>query len=173
MESEKRGFPRHRGPVLGIHAFQKYSLILTAGSEGMLRFTTWPERKRYSESGQDGDTVSGLSLSRDESALAVIHGEDRIALWDLRPLEIPALLSQPLATLTPIQFASLQSLAVLAGLPDDIHNAITFAVHLLHHRFRYDVEIESTLDIAPGEFDIEIGDLAVTSVEDEIPDERE
>jgi WD40 repeat protein len=158
LEIEKRTLPRHSGPVQGIIAFQKFPLILTTGAGGLMRFTTWPERKRYGESGQDGDTIASLSMSRDETSLAVIHGEDRIALWDLRPLELPALLSQPLTAISPIQFASLQSLAALDGLPEGLHKSIDFSVRLLHHRFRYDVEIETSVEIAAGEFDIEIGD---------------
>ncbi len=152
---------RHNGRVVGLAALRRYPLVISAGSDGLLQFMSWPGRRASGQLGAAGEPIQSLHVSPDESFLAVAHAENTLSLWDLRIQELPELFSRPLIEATPNQLAILQALQrpVVAGPPALTpagQQAVTVAVLLLQHRLRHEIEIEAAPEIKSGEFDIEI-----------------
>jgi WD40 repeat protein len=98
--------------------------------------------------------LSTLSISPDGSFMAAGGSDAELTLWDLRMDRLRMVLRQPLAACTVTDLAFAISLAENPALNPDLRGLLSLAVSLLRFRFRFDVQIEETKTIRPGEFDI-------------------
>ncbi len=154
-------YNRHAGRVIGLAALRRYPLVVSAGSDGLLEFTGWPDRSRRGRAGRLGEQIQSLHLAADESFLAVAHSDTFLSLWDLRIQELPGVFSRPLLEASPNQLAALRASAGPDAngeppLTPAGQSALQAAVLLLQFRFRHDSEIDAAPEIKAGEFDIEI-----------------
>ncbi|HET92343.1 MAG TPA: hypothetical protein ENN99_16630 [Chloroflexi bacterium] len=158
-------FTHHQGRVEGVEVLSERSVVITAGSEGIVRFTRvlLPLPADGSIGGEMiGEVevplgqVTSLHVSPDGAFMVLGNSEAVLSLWDLRTLDARRLFAQPLGQATA---ADLGALSVLMGseqLPSPAHTALRFADRVLRHQARFDIEIGEGLTIMAGEFDIEI-----------------
>lgn len=149
---------RHTGWVEGMAVLRKHPVLITAGAEGMILFTRLSRDEVFGKLGKVGEQITSLHISPDEQFMAVGYADATIGLWDLRALDLPKLFQQPFDSASPGQLAALSALAKSDGMPEAARAAIQFSVLVLQHRFRYDIEVDTAVEIKPGEFDIEIAD---------------
>ncbi|MBI3946288.1 MAG: hypothetical protein HY321_10245 [Armatimonadetes bacterium] len=151
-----RRVQRHTGPVQGVAVLPERGIVVTASSEGEVRFTSWEPRVALGSVAAAGERLTSMRVSPDGSFMAIGDSDASMTLWDLRPLDIPSLLGRPLARALPVHLAAAGTLLEVPGLPEPVRRSLRFLECLLRHRFRYDVEIDDLPTIQAGEFDIEI-----------------
>jgi WD40 repeat protein len=152
---------QHSGVVEGLMFLPERNLLLSAGAEGKVQFHSWPD---YSLAGSitcPGQHLTSLQISPDGAFLATGSSEAELILWDVRVLDIPSLLSQPLARSKPDHLAVINSLIESKHLPAELEGALDFLRILIQRRYRYDIEVDEIPTIQMGEFDILIDDEAV------------
>jgi HEAT repeat protein len=151
---------QHSQPVRGIHFLPNHPIVVSAGGEGLVRFTGWPEMKpRGSVASPDGRLTS-LRVSNNGAFMATGSNEASLVLWDLRVLDIPDLFSQPLATANHDQISNVMALSEYGSLPEPVRNGLRFLRAILQYRFRYDIQIDEAPTIQFGEFDIILEDAS-------------
>jgi hypothetical protein len=144
--TEHAGMLRYAGYL---RAQRRY---LTAGSERVLRFFDAQSLAQTGELRLGGERLTSLTVSPDERLMAVGDSDACMSLWDLRPLDVPAIAGRPFAAARP---ADLGALACLDGaLHGQTAAVIDYLRAVLQYRFRYDVQIDDASLIRPGEFDI-------------------
>ncbi len=151
---------QHSGPIEGLMFLPGRSLLLSAGTAGQLQFHNWPD---YSLAGSltcPGERLTSLQLSPDGAFMATGSSEAGLILWDLRVLEIPALLTQPLAQSKAAHLAVINSLIESKQVPIELERSLEFLRILIQRRYRYDIEVDDLPNIQMGEFDILIEDEA-------------
>ncbi len=160
-------FTRHEGRVEGVEVLPHRSVVVTAGSEGIVRFTLLPTPlptdgklggELLGEVEAPLGKITSLHISPDGAFMAVGSSRAVLSLWDLRGLDAQRLLLQPFAETTA---ADLEALDVLMGMGDEqlsppARVALRFADRVLRYRSRFDIEIGEPPVIMAGEFDIEI-----------------
>jgi WD40 repeat protein/HEAT repeat protein len=157
---------RHPQTIQGLETLKRHQMIVSADAAGNIRFTRWADRQipgkiiqpNASEPGQSGSKTrtTSLHISPDESFMALGHADAHLSLWDLRPLDVPDLLSKPLAHSTPNQLAALDLVQNLPSLTEKSRRSLAVLLRLLRHRFRFDIEVSEVASIQAGEYDIEI-----------------
>jgi len=147
--------PPHQGRVEGVAVLGDRDGIITAGSEGDIRFFTLNQTPIATVRAPLGH-VTSLHVSPDETFMAVGSSSSALSFWDLRSLSAYKLLREPLANVLPDELSALKTLIDDEDLPDGIHAALRFADCAIRHRCRFDVVIEDAPTIMIGEFDIEI-----------------
>jgi hypothetical protein len=100
-----------------------------------------------------GAAVTAVEVSADGKSMAIGHSASQVAFWDLQTLSLPALAQQPIGGLNKQDLQTLQAIesGLTAGVADE---AARYLMTILQFRFRYDIEIDQTPHLAPGEFDI-------------------
>jgi WD40 repeat protein len=160
----------HKGRVLWLESLEKRNLLVSLAADGELLFTPWKQSLQQSELPgkiQLPDAqVTSLHVSKDGAFMALGNSESGLSLWDLRVLDVPALIESPLASGVLDHLAGLQALLAPAPslqsdegqvhLPPPVYRAIAFMECILRYRFRFDVEIGEAQTIQAGEYDIEI-----------------
>ena len=157
---------RHSGRVLALESLEKRSLLVSLSANSEVRFTTW-DKTGLQQNELAGKIhlpetqVTSLHVSGDGAFMALGDSQGGVSLWDLRVLDLPSLLDQPLASGLPDHLAGLQALLEADAqsstpLPASVRRALLFIEHLLRQRFRFDVEIGEIQQIMTGEFDIDI-----------------
>ncbi len=147
---------RHTGTVQGLEMALNRSVLLTAGSEGQINFIFWPTRTLLGHVNVPGKRLTSLHVSPDGAFMAVGDSDASFSLWDLRSMSLPLLLNRPLKQAQPTHLSWLLGLIKNDNLPLQAQNTLRYLEIVLHHRFRYDIEISSGPDILVGEFDIEL-----------------
>lgn len=143
----------HSGSIVGLANLGHIKTIMTAGSEGEIRFFQGPNHLFSQKIDCQPKKLSSLSISPSEEFMAVGTAGSGLDFWDLRILDIPDLFEKPLLTAKPSQIVILNDLMKLE-LPQPIHNSFKFINQILQHRYRYDVELQEIPNIQAGEFDI-------------------
>jgi WD40 repeat protein len=149
----------HPARLQGIETLPEQDLLVSIDASGEIQFTAWADRKMAGKIVLQDSQPNSLHISPDGSFMAIGHADAHLSLWDLRPLGLPALLSQPLSESTPNQLAGLDALlGAPAGqrLAKPAANSLNFLRRVLRHRFRYDIDIGEMTGIQVGEYDIEI-----------------
>ncbi len=144
----------HRDRIQGIEFHHSSQRIITAGNEGYLSFTAWPDITDQKIIQQPKGKVTALKISPDGQFMATGSSEDGLFLWDLRMDQIPALFYQPLAKTRPNHLAAVNSLLENPALPAAIMNALRYLSIILQHHFRFEIQIVDLPGIQPGSFDI-------------------
>jgi len=154
---EKDSFVRHAGLIRGVEIMPNHPIVVTLSSDGQIQLTSWPGRTVISKQHTTGEKPTSLRISPDGSFMAIGHADASMNLWDLRAMDVAAMVARPLAK------AGLHDLAILAlltegdSLPRPVRDALLFIQRLVKYRCRYEIEIAETLPtIRVGEFDIEI-----------------
>jgi WD40 repeat protein len=145
---------QHSQPIRGIHFLPGHPLVITAGTEGQVRFIRWPDMSLLGTVYSPEGRLTSLRLSHQGAFMATGTSDASLVLWDLRVLDIPDLFSQPLATATHDQISNVLALSEYHSLPEPVRNGLRFLRLLLQYRFRYDIQIEEAPTIQFGEFDI-------------------
>jgi WD40 repeat protein len=151
-----RPFTTHQGQVQAIEVLHHREVVITAASEGTVRFTAWANHAAIGEVRVPGERLTSLHVSPDGAFMAIGDSDASMSLWDLRVLDIPILLARPFAHAVPSHLAAVSALASNRELPVAVQHALQFVECVLRHRFRYDVEIDAVPTIRAGEFDIAI-----------------
>jgi hypothetical protein len=143
--------------IQGISVLPGKPLVLTAGSEGTLRFTDWEKRQEAGRVRTDSERLTALRVSPDGAFMAVGDSDASFTLWDLRVGELDKLFEQPLAQAKLVHLAALNTvLEDRLELPGTLRAALGFMQTALRHRFRHDIELGEAPSIQFGDFDIEI-----------------
>jgi hypothetical protein len=145
---------QHSQPVRGIHFLPGHAIVVTAGTEGQVRFVRWPEMNLLGTVYAPEGRLTSLRISNQGAFMATGTSDASLVLWDLRVLDIPDLFSQPLATANHDQISNVLALSEYNTLPEPVRNGLRFLRLLLQYRFRYDIQIEEAPIIQFGEFDI-------------------
>jgi WD40 repeat protein len=156
LTPERRALPGHKKGVQGIEWLGRYSALLTAGAEGALIFTAWPGGSVLGRVRVEGERLTSVHVSPGGDFMAVGDSDASMSLWDLRVLEVPALLARPFAAALPAHLAAVNALLDAGAQPAGVGPALRFMQCVLQHRFRYDVEVDEVPGIRAGEFDIEV-----------------
>ncbi len=146
----------HRGRAEGAVMLPDYSVLITAGSEGSLKFTNWPDRSQRGSIDANGTSFTSLHISPDTAFMSTGDSDASMSLWDLRVLDVPHLFTRPFAKATPDHLMTVHELAPHPQLKDNIRRSLTYIQKVLQYRFRFDIEIAEVPTIKVGEFDIEI-----------------
>ena len=146
----------HASPVLALENIFESPIWVSACTQGEVRFHAWPNSTSLGKIDLAVDRLNALRISQAGTMLAVCDDQSNLHLWDLRPLQIPEMLNQPLALSSPNQIGALSILVEHGQLDPGIHQALRFILELLRFRFRYDVELAEAGGIQAGEFDIDI-----------------
>ncbi len=156
LRPESHPLLRHNGRVESIEVLPRHSIVITAGSEGNVQFTSWANRTPIGSVKVTGQRLTSLHISPDEAFMAIGDSAASLSLWDLRVLDVPILFTRPFIQAVPDHLAAVNALANNTNLPMNIRNALKFIERVLQHRFRFDIEIDELPTIKVGEFDIEI-----------------
>jgi hypothetical protein len=156
LAPERNALTRHEGRVEGIEVLRGRAIVVTAGSEGCVRFISLENRKIIGEVQVPLGQVTSLHISPDESFMAVGNSAASLSLWDLRVLNAQMLLERPFARAKSVFLATLNVLMDNENLDPRARLALKFTGCVLRHRFRFDIEIGEAPTIMMGEFDIEI-----------------
>jgi WD40 repeat protein len=148
-----RSLLKHEGRVIGLQFLQMHDLLMSGGVDGEIVFSTWPDGSRYGSLDID-ERLTSLFISRGGDFLATGTGEQTAVLWDLRPLDIPDLLSTPLVQATPNHVQLVNCLIEESSLPAPVINSLKFLHTLLLKKYQFDVQVDESTRIQPGEFDI-------------------
>ncbi|HMD88672.1 MAG TPA: hypothetical protein VKF38_05875 [Anaerolineaceae bacterium] len=149
------------GPVEGLIFLPNRNLILSAGASGLIQFHHWPDCKLTGSITYSGKRLTSLQTSPDGAFMATGSNEAELILWDLRILEVPSLLSQPIAQLKPDHLAVINSLIESKQINPELERTLEFLRILIQHRYRYDIEVDEIPTIQMGEFDILIDDETI------------
>jgi WD40 repeat protein len=152
---------QHTGLVEGLVFLPGRNLLLSAGAEGQVQFRDWPD---YSLAGSitcPGQRLTSLQISPDGAFMVTGSSEAELILWDLRVLDIPSLLSQPLAQSKPDHLALINAFIESKQVPLELEWALDFLRILIQRRYRFDIEVDEIPNIQMGEFDILIDDEAL------------
>jgi len=156
LEVEARPFFQHTAQAQGVETLGERGVVITAGADGHVQFTSWANRAPIGSLKIGGERLTSLRVSPDGSFMAIGDSDASMSLWDLRALDVPMLFARPLACAAPAQMAAVSALAESANLDPRAQRALKFLELLLRHRFRYDIEVDEVPVIQAGEFDIEI-----------------
>jgi HEAT repeat protein len=153
LNRERRTFAHHSGQVQGVEVLPNSSVVVTAGSDGLVQFISWENRAVLGSVRVPGERLTSLKISPDGAFMAVGDSDASMSLWDLRARD---LFTHPLALASPVHLSVAHTLADDASLNPPIRQALKFVACVLRHRFRYEIEIGEAPTIKVGEFDIEI-----------------
>jgi hypothetical protein len=151
------GLGQHARPVRGLELLHNQSVLLSASTDGLLRFTNRTSGVVLGEVQTPGQRLTSLHLTPGGEFMAVGDSDRSMSLWDLRVLQLPDLFAQPLARSLPVHLVAVNALADAADLPEGLSVVLRYVRVVLEHRFRFDIEIdELPPTMRAGEFDIEI-----------------
>lgn len=156
LEVGARPFFQHAAQAQGVKTLGERGVVITAGADGHVQFTSWANRAPIGSLQIGGERLTSLRVSPDGSFMAIGDSDASMSLWDLRALDVPALFARPLACAAPAQMAAVSALAESANLDPRAQRALKFLELMLRHRFQYDIEVDEVPVIQAGEFDIEI-----------------
>ncbi|MBI3946287.1 MAG: hypothetical protein HY321_10240, partial [Armatimonadetes bacterium] len=108
---------RHKAQIQGIASLPEPAVVITASSDGDVRFTSWHDKTPIGSVQVVGQRLTTIRVSPDGSFMVVGDSDTWITLWDLRPLDIPSLLGRPLARALPVHLAAAGTLLEVPGLP--------------------------------------------------------
>lgn len=99
---------------------------------------------------------SGLTVSPDGDLLALGHRDGTVDLFDLRPMELPALTRCPMASFVPRHLELVAAACADPARDEPDRRTLELLRACLEHRFRFDVEVEvgGSVALAGGEHDI-------------------
>jgi WD40 repeat protein len=147
---------RHKDKVEGIGVLNRQNVLVTASYDGEIRFVGLKDQNVIGRYEAPLGRVTSLHISPNGYFMVVGSSESMLSFWDLMGLNLQWLLIESFAE------ASVTDLPILEGamrkkdLIVPARAALNFIERILHHRFRYDIEIGEVPSIMMGEFDIEI-----------------
>jgi hypothetical protein len=147
---------RHDSPLQAVAVVADGSVLLSASTDGVLHFTAWQERTPLGRVKVGGGRLTSLHVSPGGEFMAGGDSDSLLSLWDLRVMEVPLVLTQPLARSVPAHLMAVNALLADGDLPGPLGQALRYVQGALRHRFRFDVEVSEVRTIRAGDFDIEI-----------------
>ncbi|MCP4519789.1 MAG: hypothetical protein GY824_31730, partial [Delftia sp.] len=117
LHVDQKPLGQHQGQVQGVEMLDERSIIITAGSEGRVRFVAWPSRALIGEIETPGQQLTSLHVSPDGAFMAIGDTDASLSLWDLRALDLLQLFAWPLARARPAHLAAVTALGNDASLP--------------------------------------------------------
>ncbi len=142
--------------VEAVVVLKRLSILVSVGTGGEIRFFSLDGNQPLGSLTVPDGQITSLNVSPDEAFLAVGSAGAKLTLWDLRTLEMRHLLEHPLAQTEVTILPSLNVLLSQVNLSDRARLVLQFAQAVLHHRFRFTIELGEAPSIALGEFDIEL-----------------
>ncbi|MBE1530560.1 PQQ-binding-like beta-propeller repeat protein [Actinomadura algeriensis] len=139
----------------GPEALPRTGQIVIADGRGSLNFLD-AERltsvHRYT-SPRDQAMTRCLAASPREDFLAVGH-RNGVELFDVRTGRVPELARGPVADLVPRDLELVDAALAAPGIGDEARTALELLRACLHHRFRFDVEVDGDVRPVGGDHDI-------------------
>ncbi|MFD2688927.1 hypothetical protein ACFS5L_29440 [Streptomyces phyllanthi] len=117
------------------------------------------EQQWTSEPGKTWASVTSAHLSPKGEFLAIGYDEGYTDLYDLRTWTLPSLISRPLVACVPADLGVVAGARTARDLPAQAREYLGILHDLLEYRFRFDIEIGRTGDLAAlsaGEYDISL-----------------
>ncbi len=145
---------RHPSSVQQVVFLPDRPIISTAGAEGQVRFFEWPSQKLIGVIDHAEGRLTTLNISPNGSFIATGTNEAVTVLWDMRLSRLSDLSAKPIVSLTPSDLATITSLLGADDIPPQTRKQLEALRLILTHRFRYDIQVEDSIAIQPGEFDI-------------------
>lgn len=155
---QKHLMDTHAGSIVGICFLPGRPFVITGGAEGELHLHSWPAGSLHSRIPTPLPNLTSLEISPNGKFLATGFGQNAFTLWDLRTLDLPAVIDLPIARYQPDHLAAVESLAGTDSLPADVRGTLGYLTALLQYRYRFDIQIAEINHIQPGEFDILLND---------------
>jgi WD40 repeat protein len=155
LQAQQSLLGQHQGQVQGIEMLDECSIVVTAGSEGCVRFVAWPSQATIGELETTSQQLTSLHVSPDGAFMAMGEADAALSLWDLRTLYLLRLFTRPLAQAGPAHLAAVVALRQEASLPARLLEALRFIERVLRRRLR-DVEVGALPQVQAGEFEIEV-----------------
>ncbi len=153
LRQEAVPLARHGRRAQDVEVLPNSPVVITAGSDGLVQFTSWTRRDVLGSVRVPGERLMSLKISPDGAFMAIGDSDASMSLWDLR---VMSFFMDPLAQATPAHLSLAKSLVKDVDLDAPVQHALKFAECVLRHRFRYEIEIGEAPTIKAGEFDIEI-----------------
>jgi WD40 repeat protein len=154
--TEPAPLTRHPGRAEGVAFLAGRGVVVTAGSEGRVRFIDWESRELLGEVEVPLGKVTSLRISPDGLFMALGNSEAQLSLWDLRALDARLLLEDAFAQAAPADLTALEVVLAQATLDPPLQRALQFVDRVLRHRFRFDIQVSEAPVMMMGEFDIEV-----------------
>ncbi|GGV01179.1 hypothetical protein GCM10010182_18320 [Actinomadura cremea] len=155
-----RAAPRHRAKVpgfAGLGVLPRTRRVVVADGRGALHFL---DGERLAPVGVHTSPrtgkPSGLTVSPDGDLLAVGHRDGAIDLFDLRLLEVPALVRRPMSSFLPRHLGLVAAACADPAADARTRRTLGLLRACLEHRFRFDVELGESVALAGGEHDISL-----------------
>jgi WD40 repeat protein len=102
-------------------------------------------------------SITSLAYSPAQKLISTGTDEHQTILWDIRPMDCPAIISKKLNEVSTEDWATLKFVAQRGKIDLQYWHLLQYLILILEDRYRYDIEIGEGNIIQPGEFDIEIG----------------
>lgn len=156
LRAEPQPLVTHTGQVQGIEVLAERRIVVTAGADRVVHFTSWENRAAVGSLQVNCERLTALRVSPDGAFMALGDSDAAMSLWDLRVLDVPLMFARPLARAVPVDLAAVEATIADQEIAPQMRRSLRFLASLLRHRFRYDIEIDEVPVIQAGEFDIEI-----------------
>ncbi len=143
----------HKERVEGVEILSReVPVVVSASSTGEVAFTNLEERTSLGQIDLQDVSLGALHVSPDGAFMALEESNTLLSLWDLRALDFPRLLTQPLAAATPEDLAAITTLAGAPEFPSQVRQSLRYIEQLLHYRFRE--SLPAIQEIQMGEFEL-------------------
>lgn len=148
----------HEGRLRGVEvlANENHPVVISAGFDGYVHFVLLNERAAIGSVQVPRGQLTSMHISPDGSFMALGSSVAELSLWDLRTLSVQGLFRRPFAQATASLLPVYDALAGSEDLPSSARLALRYAICVLRHRSRFDIEIGRAPSIMVGEFDIEL-----------------
>jgi len=135
---------------------ERHGLIVLAFAQGEIQYYRWPEKVLVARVKTGGKRLTSLSVSTDGAFMASGDSDASLCLWDFQALDLSDLAQKPLSLLASREFAAVHSLHTRADLPTEVRACARYIQTVIHHRTRFDIQLDELRTVRAGEFDIMI-----------------
>jgi WD40 repeat protein len=146
----------HSSPVCALLFHPRQPILISASTDRKILFSNWTDRSALGIVNVPGsiEKLTTAQVSPDGYFLATGDANSTFILWDLRVLDIPQILSRPLAGFTPTDLAEVNSLLSMGSIPPTVHNALQYIQSVVQQRLLFDIQLVEMPNIQAGEFDV-------------------
>lgn len=142
----------HEGAVTALVVAPHGDCLFSGSLDGTIRLWRLPDGAPVAIATAHDSGVTALQVSTDGGLLASAGGDALVRLWRC---EAALLSRRPVAALR--NLSAIGHIAEDSSLEDSESPWLDFTLALVNHHRRFDIEVEATVPVQVGEFDIEIG----------------
>lgn len=102
------------------------------------------------------DQFTSFEISPDRALFATGTKTAKTILWDFRPNQVKQFLKLPISEISNPHWAVLKFIHKQTNVNQSTRNILAYCNHILEHRYKFDIELDSIDALSPGEYDIEL-----------------